>query len=77
MKYSEIKTLDQLEKAQKKVRSRIKSKGDDVVDSFHGVKDAYTPSHLLVAGLKSVSEYIPIDQLLLTTVRRAKKRLLK
>ena len=47
------------------------------MDSFHGVKDAYTPSHLLVSGLKSVSEYIPIDQLLLTTVRRAKKRLLK
>ena len=77
MKYSEIKTLDQLEKAQKQVRKRIGSKGEEVRDAFYDMKESYTPTHLMVSGLKSVSSYIPVDQLLLTTVRRIKRRLLK
>ena len=77
MKYSEIKTMDQLEKAQKQVKARISTKGDEVRDSFYGVKESYSPTHLMVSGLKSVSSYIPIDQLLLTTVRRLKRRILK
>lgn len=77
MKYSEIKTLDQLEKARKQVRKKIGSKGDDVRASFYDMKESYTPSHLMISGLKSVSSYVPVDQLLLTTVRRLRRRLLK
>ena len=77
MKYSEIKTMEQLEKAQKQVKKRLGSKGDEVLESFYDMKESYTPSHLMVSGLKSFSSYIPVDQLLLTTVRRLKKRLLK
>ena len=71
MKYSEIKTMGQLEKAQEQV------KGDDVRASFYDIKETYSPSHLMMSGLKSFSSYIPVDQLLLTTVRRLKRRLLK
>ncbi|MBR4756070.1 MAG: hypothetical protein IK076_03945 [Bacteroidales bacterium] len=77
MKYSEIKTMDQLEKARKQVRNRINKKGDDVKASFYDMKESYSPSHLMVSGLKSFSSYIPVDQLLLTTVRRIKRKLLK
>lgn len=77
MKYSEIKTMDQLEKARKQVRKRISKKGDDVKASFYDMKESYSPSHLMVSGLKSFSSYIPVDQLLLTTVRRIKRKLLK
>ena len=77
MKYSEIKTMDQLEKAQKQVKAKIGKKGDDVRDAVYGIKETYSPSHMMLSGLKSVSSYIPIDQLLLTTVRRFKRRLLK
>ena len=77
MKYSEIKTMDQLEKARKQVRKKIGSKGDDVRASFYDMKESYTPSHLMISGLKSFSSYIPVDQLLLTTVRRLRRRLLK
>lgn len=77
MNYNEIKTMEQLEKARKQVKARIGTKGDQVRDSFYGVKESYSPSHLMVSGLKSVSSYIPIDQLLLTTVRRIKRLLLK
>ena len=77
MKYSEIKTMDQLEKARKQVRKKIGSKGDDVRASFYDMKESYTPSHLMLSGLKSFSSYVPVDQLLLTTVRRLRRRLLK
>lgn len=77
MKYSEIKTMDQLERAQKQVKVRLEGKGDDVRDSFFDMRESYSPSRLMVSGLKSVSAYIPFDQLLLTTVRRLKRRLLK
>ena len=77
MKYSEIKTMDQLEKARKQVRKKIGSKGDDVRASFYDMKESYTPSHLMISGLKSFSSYIPVDQLLLTTVRHLRRRLLK
>ena len=77
MKYSEIKTMEQLEKARKQVRKKIGSKGDDVRASFYDMKESYTPSHLMISGLKSFSSYIPVDQLLLTTVRRLRRKLLK
>ena len=77
MKYSEIKTMDQLEKAQKQIKKRLGSKGDEVRASFYDMKESYTPSHLMMSGLKSFSSYIPVDQLLLTTVRRLRRKLLK
>ena len=77
MKYSEIKTMGQLEKAQEQDKAKLSNKGDDVRASFYDIKETYSPSHLMMSGLKSFSSYIPVDQLLLTTVRRLKRRLLK
>ena len=77
MKYSEIKTMDELERARKQVKVRLDRKGEEVVDSLYGIKETYSPTHLLTSGLKSVSEYVPVDQLLLTTIRRIKRKLLK
>jgi len=77
MKYSEIKTMDQLEEAQKQVKRRVNKKEVAVKDSFYGVRESYSPGNMLLSGLKSVSSYIPIDQLLLSTVRLLKRRFLK
>ena len=77
MKYSDIKTMDQLEKAQKQVKSRLESKSVEVKESFYDMRESYSPGNMLMSGLKSVSSYIPVDQLLLTTVRRLKRRILK
>ena len=77
MKYSEIKTMEQLEKARKQVKERISLKGGEVRDSFYGMRESYSPGNLVMSGLKSVSAYIPVDQLLLTTVRRLKHTLVK
>ena len=77
MKYSEIKTLDELELAQKQVKKNLDSKGKAVQHSFADMKESYSPGNLLLSGLKSVSSYIPIDHLILSTVRTIKRRLLK
>ena len=77
MKYSDIKTMDQLEKAQKQVKSRLESKSVEVKEAFYDMRESYSPGNMLMSGLKSVSAYIPVDQLLLTTVRRLKRRILK
>jgi len=77
MKYCEIKTLDQLEKARKQVKRKIGRKGDDVKESFNDMKDSYSLYRMMVTGLKSISSYVPVDQLLLTTVRRIKRRIAK
>ncbi|MBQ8060533.1 MAG: hypothetical protein IJ205_01115 [Bacteroidales bacterium] len=77
MKYSDIKTMDQLEAAQQKVKSRLESKGVEVKESFYDMRESYSPGNMLMSGLKSVSSYIPVDQLLLTTVRRLKHKILK
>lgn len=77
MKYSEIKTMSQLEEAQRQVKRRVKKKGEAVKDSFRDMKESYSPGNMLLFGLRSVSSYVPVDQFLLTTVRRLKKSLSK
>ena len=77
MKYRDIKTMDQLEEAQKQVKRRISDQEGAVKHSFADVKEYYSPGNMLLSGLKSVSSYIPIDQLLLSTVRVFKRKLLK
>ena len=42
MKYSEIKTMDQLEKARKKVRQQIGRKGEEVKDALYDVRESYS-----------------------------------
>lgn len=77
MKYSEIKTMSQLEEAQRQVKRRVKKKGEAVKDSFRDMKESYSPGNMLLSGLRSISSYVPVDQFLLTTVRRLKKSLSK
>ena len=77
MKYSEIKTMEELEKAQKNIRKRIDRKGDAVRESLYEVKDSFTPVNLVATGLKSVSSVVPFDMMLLTVVSALKQRLSK
>lgn len=77
MKYSEIKTMDELEKAQKYVSKRINAQGNSVRDSFCEVKDTFSATNLLATGLKSVSSVVPFDRMLLRAVSTLKHRLLK
>lgn len=69
MRYSEIKTMDQLESCQKQLQSQIGNEGSSIASSFASIKQDYSPVNLLTKSLGSVSEVIPFRQLLLNVVR--------
>jgi len=75
MKFSEIKTMKDLESAQRSVRRRIDLKGENVRTSLYDVKEAYTPSNLLFSGLRSVSSFLPVDSILLSLISGLKRKL--
>lgn len=55
MRYSEIKTMDGLESAQKDVRERLRRRELAVRESLLDVKEAFTPSNMLFSGLRNLS----------------------
>lgn len=77
MRYSEIKTMDELESAQKDVRERLDRRAFVLRESVQDVKDAYTPSNVLFSGLRSLSAFVPVEKLILTAVRLLKRRMFK
>ena len=77
MKYSEIKTLGELETARRDTRERIGRKELAVRESFLDVKESYTPSNLIFSGLRNLSTFIPVEKMLLVAVKVLKRRLFK
>ncbi len=74
MRYSEIKTMDELEAAQKDVKERLRRKEFIMRESLSEVKEAFTPSNFLFSGLRSLSAFLPVERLLLVAVRIFKRR---
>ncbi len=74
MRYSEIKTMDELETAQKDVRERLRRKEFLMRESLSDVREAFTPSSLLFSGLRNLSAFLPVEKLLLVAVRLFKRR---
>lgn len=77
MRYSEIKTMDELEAAQKDVRERLGRREYLLRESLADVREAFTPSSLLLNGLRSLSAFLPVEKVLLLAVRLVKRRLFK
>ena len=77
MKYSEIKTLGELETARRDARERIGRKELAVRESFLDVKASYTPSNLIFSGLRNLSTFIPVEKMLLVAVKVLKRRFFK
>ena len=77
MKYSEIKTLGELETARRDARERIGRKELAVRESFLDVKESYTPSNLIFSGLRNLSTFIPVEKMLLVAVKVLKRRFFK
>ena len=76
MRYSEIKTMDGLESAQKDVRERLRRRELAVRESLL-VKEAFTPSNMLFSGLRNLSAFLPVEKLLLVAIRIFKRRLFR
>lgn len=77
MRYSEIKTMDELESAQNDVRERLVRREFLLRESLSDVKEAFTPSNLLLSGLRNLSAFLPVEKLLLAAVRLLKHRIFK
>lgn len=77
MRYSEIKTMDELESAQKAVRERLDRREFLMRESLSDVKEAFTPSNLLFSGLRNISAFLPVEKMLLLAVRIFKRRLFR
>lgn len=77
MRYSEIKTMDELESAQNDVRERLVRREFLLRESLSDVKEAFTPSNLLLSGLRGLSAFLPVEKLLLVAIRIFKRRLFK
>lgn len=77
MRYSEIKTMDGLESAQKDVRERLRRRELAVRESLLDVKEAFTPSNMFFSGLRNISAFLPVEKLLLAAVRLLKHRIFK
>lgn len=73
MRYSEIKTMDELEFAQKDVRERLSRRSFALRDSLQDVKEAF----MLFSGLRSLSVFVPVEKLLLVAIRIFKRRIFK
>lgn len=74
MKYSEIKTMEDLERAQRSVRAGLDAKKEAVRCSVMGVRESYSPSNIMMSGLRAVSSVIPVDRLLLLAVEAVRKK---
>lgn len=77
MRYSEIKTMDELELAQRNVRERLNRRKLAMRESLSDVKEAFTPSNLLLSGLRGLSAFLPVEKLLLVAIRIIKRRIFK
>lgn len=74
MKYSEIKTMEDLERAQRSVRAGLDAKKEAVRCSVMGVRESYSPSNIMMSGLRAVSSVIPVDRILLVAVEAVRKK---
>ena len=77
MRYSEIKTMDELESAQKDVRERLVRREFLMRESLSDVKDAFTPSNMLFSSLRGLSAFVPVEKLLLLAISIFKRKLFK
>ena len=77
MRYSEIKTMDELESAQKDVRERLGRREFLMRESLSEVKEAFAPSNLFFSGLRNISAFLPVEKMLLLAVRLFKRKIFK
>ena len=54
MRYSEIKTMGELESAQRNVRERLNRRKLAMRESLLDAREAFTPSNMLFSGLRNL-----------------------
>lgn len=71
MKYSDIKSIRELDMAREKLAVEIDSKEKEISRNLANLKEAYSPAALTGTALRSASGIIPFDRIVLSLVRKA------
>lgn len=66
--------MEDLERAQRSVRAGLDAKKEAVRCSVMGVRESYSPSNIMMSGLRAVSSVIPVDRILLVAVEAIRKK---
>lgn len=74
-KYSYINNIPELEAAQRQIKAKLKEKTSEMTERFYDLRESFTPSNLLVSGIRSISGFIPFDTILLFLIRRLRNRM--
>lgn len=74
---SDIRTVEELDRASAKVRMELDRKADSVMGNVEQARAAFQPVNLFAQGLRLLSRDLPLDRLLLAGVRAVRRRLLK
>ncbi len=69
--------MDELESAQRNVRERLNRRKLAMRESLLDAREAFTPSNLLLSGLRGLSAFLPVEKLLLVAIRIFKRRIFK
>lgn len=69
--------MDELESAQKNVRERLDRREFLLRESLSDVREAFTPSNMLLSGLRSLSAFVPAEKMILLAIRLFKRKLFK
>ena len=69
--------MDELESAQRNVRERLNRRKLAMCESLLDAREAFTPSNLLLSGLRGLSAFLPVEKLLLVAIRIFKRRIFK
>ena len=74
MNYSEIKDMAGLDSARTKLYADIAGRKQDILRSIETVKQTYTPTTIMADGLRRASATIPLDRIVLSLIRRLRRR---
>lgn len=75
MKYTDIRNIEELDAARRKVSARVERKGKEVLERWDDVRESYSAAGLIASGLKYVSGSIPFDRIVLYGIRALKQKL--
>lgn len=75
MKYSEIKNIESLDAARRRLKVDIDAKRQELSSGAEAFRDACTPTAVIASAVHAVSSSIPFDRLALWAIRRLKSKL--
>ena len=75
MKYTDIKTLAELDSAIRAAKGKAEAKAAMVNELWAEAREAYSGTNLIASGLRGASGIIPFDRIALWGIRALRRKL--